>query len=259
MKIGIVGLGLIGGSIYKKCKSLGIEVVGISKSQKGIETDIFDDYSKLKECNLVFVCCHMRDVLKVLKELDLYLTSDTTVCDVCSLKEFVSKGTYGFKFVPTHPMAGTEKSGFENSFAEMFEGAKWVITPVDNTDINELKGFIEKMGAKPVIATPKEHDEAVALISHMPMVISQALFAAVENNDLAKKLASSGFRDMTRLAMSNIDMASDMVNLNHENIQNAILKLYSNVGDLLKEDYAEKISKIKQDREKMYLDGKNVL
>lgn len=97
MKIGIVGLGLIGGSIYKKCKSLGIEVVGISKSQKGIENDIFDDYSKLKDCNLVFVCCHMREVLKVLKELDLYLTSDTMVCDVCSLKEFVSKETYGFK------------------------------------------------------------------------------------------------------------------------------------------------------------------
>ena len=259
MKIGIVGLGLIGGSIYKKCKQIGLEVVGVSKSQSGKENDIYSDYSYLKDCNLVFVCCHMREVLKVLKELELYLNSNTMVCDVCSLKEFVSKQTYGFKFVPTHPMAGTEKSGFDNSFPELFEDAKWVITPVDNTDIKDLKEFIEKMGATPVIATPKEHDEAVAMISHMPMVISQALFAAVDNNDLAKKLASSGFRDMTRLAMSNVDMASDMVNLNHENIQNAILKLYSNVGDLIKENYPEKISKIKIEREKMYIDGKNVL
>jgi len=259
MKIGVVGLGLIGGSIYKKCMQLGLEVVGISKSQSGKERNIYSDYSYLKECNLVFVCSHMREVLKVLKELELYLPQETMVCDVCSLKEFVSKQTYCYKFVPTHPMAGTEKSGFENSFAEMFVDAKWVITPIDNTDITVLKDFIGKMGATHVITTPKEHDEAVALISHMPMVISQALFAVVENNDLAKKLASSGFRDMTRLAMSNVDMASDMVNLNHENIQNAILKLYSNVGNLIKENYPEKISKIQNEREKMYIDGKNVL
>ena len=110
----------------------------------------------------------------------------------------------------------------------------------------------------PIITTPKEHDKAVALISHMPMVLAQALLENIKNNNLAQKLASSGFRDMTRLALSNTEMAKDMVNLNHKNIQESILKLYSVLGDLIK-DYPNKIEDIKFSREKMYKDGKNVL
>lgn len=256
MKIGVVGLGLIGGSIFKALSEFH-EVIGISNSQKNSQENITDDLNALKDCEIVFVATHMNKTIKILDELNEILDEDTIVADVCSLKEFVCQKKYKFNFIPTHPMAGTEKTGFENSFKELFQGAKWVICKKQCPE--NLKKVIEQTGAEIIFASPKEHDEAVALISHMPMVISQALFKSVQNNPLALHLASSGFRDMTRLALSNDEMANDMVNMNYQNIQNSILKLYASVGDLIKNDYKHEICEIKQQRLKMYKDGKNIL
>lgn len=256
MKIGIVGLGLIGGSIFKALSEFH-EVIGISNSQKNSQENITDDLNALKDCEIVFVATHMNKTIKILDELNEILSEDTIVADVCSLKEFVCQKEYKYNFIPTHPMAGTEKTGFENSFKELFQGAKWVICKKQCPE--NLKKVIEQTGAEIIFASPKEHDEAVALISHMPMVISQALFKSVQNNPLALHLASSGFRDMTRLALSSDEMASDMINMNYQNIQNSILKLYASVGDLIKNDYKHEICEIKQQRLKMYKDGKNIL
>lgn len=256
MKIGVVGLGLIGGSIFKALSEFH-EVIGISNSQKNSQDNITDDLNALKDCEIVFVATHMNKTIKILDELNEILDEDTIVADVCSLKEFVCQKEYKFNFIPTHPMAGTEKTSFENSFKELFQGAKWVICKKQCPE--NLKKVIEQTGAEIIFASPKEHDEAVALISHMPMVISQALFKSVQNNPLALHLASSGFRDMTRLALSNDEMANDMVNMNYQNIQTSILKLYASVGDLIKNDYKHEICEIKQQRLKMYKDGKNIL
>jgi len=256
MKIGVVGLGLIGGSIFKSLLALSYDVVGISKSQQGQR--IYSDYKMLKDCNIVFVCSPMNKTLEVLAELESYVDAETIVTDVCSLKEFVSKKKYSYKFVPSHPMAGTEHKGYEHSFAELFNGATWAITPIEDFDYLSLVTLIEKMGAHVVVTSPQKHDEAVAMISHMPMVISQALFSVASENELALKLASSGFRDMTRLALSNEEMAQDMISLNSDNIQNSILKLYSEVGNLMSSDYLANISRIKKQRSVMYKNGKNV-
>ena len=251
MKIGVVGLGLIGGSIFKGLKAKGFDVNGVSKSQQG--EGIYKNYDVLTDCDVVFVCTAMNKTLAVLDELEKYLKPETLVTDVCSLKEFVCKKQRPYNFIPSHPMAGTEHKGFENSFLELFQGAKWAITPAFGTnDLTKLIQIIQTLGAKPVITKPELHDEAVAMISHMPMVISQALFAAASENPLALDLASSGFRDMTRLAMSNTEMAEDMVTMNSRNIEHAILKLYKSVGDLLSSDYNEKIEKIKTERSKMF-------
>ena len=251
MKIGILGLGLIGGSIFKNLKGQGFNVVGISASQHG--DNITSDWSVLTSCNVVFVCTPMNKCLETLDKLDKILFSNTIVTDVCSLKSFVCQKSRNFKFIPSHPMAGTEKNGFENSFPELFNGAKWVITPVFGNDgVNILTDLIQKMGAETLITTPEKHDEAAALISHMPMIISQALFMTTENDELALKMASSGFRDMTRLALSNEEMAVDMFNMNNKNIQTAILKLYKSVGELTHGNYAEKISEIKAKRKEIF-------
>lgn len=255
MKIGIVGLGLIGGSIFKDLIKLGYDVVGVSNSQSG--ANIYKDYSVLKDCEVVFVCSVMNKTLAILDELEKYLSARTIVTDVCSLKNFVCNKQRPYEFIPSHPMAGTEHKGFENSFEGLFCGAKWVITPYYHSERSEesqsvLKKIIEQLGAEMVITTPKEHDEAVALISHMPMVISQAIFKTAENNELAMKIAASGFRDMTRLAMSNTEMANDMVMMNSENIQNAILKLYKSVGDLTNSEYRRQIDEISAKRKDMF-------
>ncbi len=254
MKIGVVGLGLIGGSIYKNLfENKKHDLVGISRSVN--EFNVSNNYESLNGCDIVFVCTPMNVTLSILDKLENILDKNTIVTDVCSLKEFVSKKSYKYKFIPSHPMAGTEHSGWEYAFPDLFEGATWAITPIngaDDSDIEKLKKVIKELGANPLLTTPKEHDAAVALISHMPMVIAQALCKNIENNGLAQSLASSGFRDTTRLALSNTEMANDMVTLNRENIIDAIKILNKNIEYLFDSDYIKEANTIKKFRENLY-------
>lgn len=268
LKIGIVGLGLIGGSIFKALCALKCNVFAVSRSNSTIEKakmycpNVSKSLLILKECDVIFVCTPMNNTIEILNKLNGFLDSKTIVTDVSSLKRFVCKQNYNFNFIPSHPMAGTEFSGFSHSFETLFQNTKWILTPFENTpknDIKKLTGIIEVLGAKTLTTTPEEHDEAVALISHMPMLISQAIFKTAKQNDLALKLASSGFRDTTRLAITNEELAQDMINLNSDNIQESLLKLYSSVGKLLEKDYPKQVREIKNQRESMYLNGKNIL
>lgn len=252
MKVGVVGLGLIGGSIYKRLAAK-YEVIGVSRSVK--TENISDDYSTLKSCNIVFVCTPMNKTLEILDKLENYLDENTVVTDVCSLKEFVSHKSYKFKFIPSHPMAGTEHNGWEHSFAELFEGASWAVTLKDDTDIKDfelLKSVINDLGAETIMTTPREHDRAVALISHAPMLVAQALCKNIENNELAQKLASSGFRDTTRLALSNTEMANDMIVMNNENIKDVVTLLNQNIESILESDYKKSAECIKKFRKELY-------
>lgn len=255
MKIGIIGLGLIGGSLFKELREF-YDVVAVSHSQNGDR--IFKSYEVLKDRDIVFVCTAMNKTLKVLDELENILKPETIVTDVCSLKQFVCNKQRPYNFVPSHPMAGTEHKGFESSFKGLFKGAKWVIIDSYGTkqlsreEIKPLLAIIAQVGAKPIFTTAEEHDKAAAMISHMPMVLAQALMLSAKNNPLALEMASSGFRDMTRLALSNEEMACDMVNMNHKNIEQSILKLYKSIGELLTDDYPKTITEIKKIRSKMY-------
>ena len=255
MKIGVIGLGLIGGSIFKKLSELeGYDVFGVSRSLDGVP-NVSWDYNTLRNCDIVFVCTPMNTVLKILDKLDEILPGTAIVSDVSSLKGFVSKRKYRYKFIPSHPMAGTEKSGWENSFSTLFEGAKWVVTPLDgiiDDKFETLEKVIEDIGAEVIITTPEDHDKAAALISHAPMVIAQALCKTVQDNKLAQTLASSGFRDTTRLALSNPEMAEDMVCLNKENIQRSIEEVSISLDELLSGDYKTQIKKIREFRENLY-------
>lgn len=247
MKIGIIGLGLIGGSLFKDLTKK-YDVIAVSQSQNGDK--IFKSYEVLKDRDLIFVCTPMNKTLAVLDELENYLSPDTVVTDVCSLKKFVSEKQRPYKFIPSHPMAGTEHKGFENSFEGLFKNAKWVLTGEKNDLLLEIIDFV---GAIPIFTTAEKHDEAVAMISHMPMVIAQGLMLAAKENPLALEIASSGFRDMTRLAMSNEEMANDMVTMNHKNIEQSILKLYKAIGELTNGDYPKTIAELKNIRSKMFI------
>ncbi len=254
VKIGVIGLGLIGGSIFKDLKKFGYDVIAVSHSQNG--EGIFKSYDVLKNCQIVFVCTAMNKTLEVLDELEKILPAKTIVTDVCSLKGFVCKKLRPYIFIPSHPMAGTEKKGYENSLEGLFKDATWVLTPFANTSdtsLQQLTKIIQDFGAKPLITSAQKHDEAAALISHMPMLVAQALFLTASENKLALEMASSGFRDMTRLALSNEEMANDMISMNHLNIQDAILRLYKSVGELTCGNYPELISKIKSERAKMFM------
>lgn len=268
MKIGVIGLGLIGGSILKSLSEQGYDVAAVTRNKDTlnraakIANEVSSDISVLKDCDVIFVAVPMSKTLKILEDLEAVLPAEAIVADVCSLKEFVMQKKRPYHFIGTHPMAGTENSGYDSSFAELFEGAKWVLTPpfdMSPVIFAELEVLIEAMGAIPVYADAAEHDAAVAKISHMPMLLAQALFKSVKEDELALELAASGFRDMTRLAMSNVDMAEDMVNMNTKNILKALDDVNLSVQSL-KTDYKNKIINIKEQRSKMYDEnGKNIL
>ena len=267
--IGIVSLGLIGGSLLKALSGKAENICAVTRNPETIKkakqytNNISNDYKTLKNCDIVFVCSPMSETLRVLDELESILPSSAIVADVCSLKEFVTQKKRPYVFVGTHPMAGTENSGFDASFSELFKQAVWVLTPrydlYENKGIDELLNIINILEAKPIFMDPSRHDSAAALISHMPMLVSQALMKAAMDNDDAIKMASSGFRDMTRLAMSNRTMANDMISMNRENIFDAFALLTKHLENLLEDGYFEKLEPICSFRRKMYdAEGKNI-
>ena len=254
MKIGVFGLGLIGGSIFKKLQEVAeYEVIGVSSSV--IAENVTGNINDLVSCDIVFVCTPMNVTIDILEKLDKILPQKTIVTDVCSLKSFLMNRSFGFKFIPSHPMAGTEHNGWEHSFAELFEKAKWVITPISGeiTDGQEiLESVIESMGAKVVITTPEEHDRAVALISNLPLVVAQALCMNIKDNKLAQHIAASGFRDTTRLALSNLEMAQDMFEINHENILASVELLKESLDKLFGGNYKAQAQAIRDFRQNLF-------
>lgn len=269
VKVGIIALGLIGGSILKSISNKGFDIVVVSRNKKTLEkalkyrAETSSDIKDVKDCDIVFVCTPIDKTLETLDALENIVSKNTIVLDVASTKEFVMKKNRPYKFIGSHPMAGTENSGFDASFKELFEGAKWVLIPdskVDDEDIENVKKIIKQTGASIIFVNDKEHDEAMALISHLPMLISQAIFKSVQNNSLALKLASSGFRDMTRLALSNVDMADDMLKYNKANIDKAYTNFLDCVEELKNKNYKSQIEELVKKRGKMYSrEGKNII
>lgn len=266
MKIGIIGLGLIGGSILKNFVETEHKLLAVTRNQStldkitGMVYKCSSDYEILAEADAVFVCTPVHKVLETLDKLENIVSENCIVTDVASVKTFVTQKKRPYQFIPSHPMAGTEHSGYDYSFKELFQGAKWVITPFDCGDCSVLRNLIELTGAKTIVTTAKEHDEAVALISHMPMYISQCLFDVAKDNKLAIQLASSGFRDTTRLAMTDLNLAKDMLAFNGYNIAECLSQFQNKLKELKNEYTDKKLSEIKDLRQKMYSeDGKNII
>lgn len=267
MKIGIISLGLIGGSLFKCLARTQHELYAVTRNKETIKkalkytNNVSDDINILKDCEVVFVASPINKTLEILDELEEIVNLNCIVLDCASVKEFVMKKERPYKFIGSHPMAGTQFSGFDAAFKELFEGAKWVLTPNNATeeDIEKASSIIKSTGAEIIIANAKEHDQAVALISHMPLLLAQALFNSAKDNKLALKLASSGFRDMTRLATSNLEMAQDMRNYNDKNIAKALDMLASSLNLLKNTKDSEIFTDIKSMRSSMYSnEGKNI-
>ncbi len=272
LKIGIIGLGLIGGSIYKCLVEQEFKNIFVNTSNSETIAHVRSEgfvaevgIKVLQDCDVVFVCSPISETFNMVTRV-FEINPSAIIVDVASLKLDILNNVNaleGCKFIGSHPMAGTEHVGFKNSFAELFVGAKWVLTPsnhVGSDEIELIKKLIKICGANSLIMNAQEHDEAVAMISHAPMLIAQGLMGATKENDVALKLAASGFRDMTRLALSNKIMAQDMLTLNKNNIKNALEKVVGEAQKLLQSDYFnENIDKIVDVRKKLYNEaGKNI-
>ena len=179
-KIGIVGLGLIGGSILKKLsqnKNYEIFTVSNSSSKEALKytKNSSNNIKTIKACDIIFVCSSASKTLETFEELNTFLDKTNLVVDVTSFKNNLLNKTFNFNFISSHPMAGTENSGFCASFEELFYGAKWLIEKENEL----LEKIIIDLGATPLKINMDNHDDLCAQISHLPTLLSFLLFARV--------------------------------------------------------------------------------
>ncbi len=220
MRIAIVGLGLIGGSLALKLSEEGYPVWGISRNratcqevlERGALQGCGTDLAQLADFDpqVVVICTPLEQVLVTLAALVPHLSPQTVVSDVGSVKQpIVAPATELWPlFVGGHPMAGKTLQGIQAAEASLFLGRPYVLTPLPQTQpqaIEAMKELVTAVGAEVVLADPKRHDQAVAWISHLPVMIGAGLIAAVGQEEdpdileLARTLASSGFRDTSRV------------------------------------------------------------
>ena len=232
MKIGIVGLGLIGGSLGLDLKAQGQEIIGVSRKTStcntAIEREVVDrastDLSILAEAEIVIICTPIAKIADTLKQLVPHLNSETIVTDVGSVKQPIVTACSQLwsNFIGGHPMAGTTEQGINAAQPNLFTGAAYVFTPTTENafGIDKLKHIAESLGAKPYICSPQVHDAAVAWISHLPVMISASLMSSClgetepEVLKLAQHLASSGFRDTSRVGAGNPELGKMMAQYN---------------------------------------------
>jgi len=242
-RITIIGLGLVGGSLAKliRKRKLPVRLTGTSGHastvrkalrRRMIHEGTMDLRKAVSGSDLVFICTPIRKIIPTLRKIALNLKPGAVITDVGSTKAQIVKeaekimpaGTY---FVGGHPMAGTEHTGIDSSFAELFDGRPWILTVTRKTNRRALSGlekFLKKLKIKVIKLSPEEQDVLVAGISHLPLAVSSSLVSTVagerDKNKFAK-VASSGFRDTTRIASGAPILGADLFTTNRK----AVLKM----------------------------------
>ena len=244
-RLAILGLGLIGGSMAKGLAAKGL---------KDLQLHGYDEnWDSLKDAEKsgVFVKVHRRvedavagaalvvlaapvaAIADLLVQIAPHLEPGATVIDTGSTKGEVLRWAKdalpdSVDFVGTHPMAGKEEQGFRNSSADLFNGAVWCICPsarASEESINSVIGLVTLLGASAVFIDPDEHDQYAAAVSHLPLMMSSALFQLCRHSiawEDMSLLAASGFKDMTRLASGDALMARDILLTNTRAIEHWI-------------------------------------
>jgi arogenate dehydrogenase (NADP+) len=258
MKIGIVGLGLIGGSLAYDLKQQNHYVIGVSRQQitcqKALERGIVDqadlNLAILQEAELIFICTPIALIIPLLKSLSAQLNPQTIITDVGSVKSSIvySATKLWANFIGSHPMAGTAEQGIDAIQPNLFNHAPCVITPVTKTvpsAIITVTQIWESLGCQVIRTQPEIHDQAVAWISHLPVMISANLINSCSQfNDLsvvelAQKIASSGFRDTSRVGGGNVELGLMMAQYNKEYLLSCLHNYQDNLTNLIQVIEAE--------------------
>lgn len=231
--ISIIGLGLIGGSLAKAFRHefTNLRIYAVDNcteslrlaEREGVLNKGFNNCcEEIWNSDIIFICTPVSKTIEYVNELSSKIKKGSILTDVASTKGELFNYIDGLAspplFVGGHPMAGTEKSGYINSIAHMFENAYYVLTPTKSSSedaISTLEKFLRKIGALPIVVSSREHDTVTGCISHVPHIIASALVSLAKNNEnsqgLVKLLAAGGFKDITRIASSNPSMWEDVV------------------------------------------------
>ena len=290
-KVTLIGIGLIGSSIARVIKrdKIARHLVAVAKSKKTIDTVLklgiadsvtLDLSEAVKDADMVMLCSPLGTYKKIMREIGPNLKRGCILTDVGSVKGCVFEDIeieklLGVNLVPAHPVAGTEYSGPEAGFVELFEGRWCVITPdktASKESIEKICKLWEAAGSNVEIMDPNHHDQIMAMTSHLPHLISYTIVGTA--TDLEKSLVSEvvkysagGFRDFTRVAASDPTMWGDIMIKNKEAVLEILQRFNEDLTALqrairwdeydLIHDFFSKTRKIRKEviqakQEKMY-------
>ena len=234
----IIGVGLIGSSLARAIREydLAEKIYGLDTSKTNLEkcnelailSEAADSLGSFSEqFNLVIICSPLSTYKSIFASLNTYITQDTFVTDVGSTKmsvirDFKETVTNSFiQFLPSHPIAGLEKSGAEFGFSQLFANRFCIITPINtnNDTINVIKQFWTAIGMQVETMDAEHHDRVLAMTSHIPQLIAYSIVATASElethiRDEVIKYSAAGFRDFTRLAGSDPIMWRDIYSMN---------------------------------------------
>lgn len=270
-QVTIVGCGLLGGSFAQAVRRAGlanqITACGGTRSpQAALERGVIDavettldeqndeqnDEQKICEADLIFLAAPIGGIIDFLKTRGARLKSGAIITDAGSTKMEICRTATAclpqhVTFIGGHPMAGSEHTGVEFARADLFERATWALMENFNGEqatLEKLETLVRKIGARPLRTTPEKHDEAVALISHLPQLLATTLAGLLASHDstdegdsalkldLARRLAATGWRDMTRLAGSSWSVWRDIVITNQPQITTALNAMIAELEEL---------------------------
>jgi prephenate dehydrogenase len=249
-KIGVVGLGLIGGSIALAARELWPTALVIGVDNKDVlETAMrlhaidvaADDLIVLAEADVVILAAPVRQNLAILEELDENVRTPAVITDVGSTKRAIVDAARAlpprFTFVGGHPLGGAAASGLEHARPDLFKGRPWLFTPTSDAAgaaVEKLLTFAQAFGAEPQLIGVEAHDRVLAFLSHLPQLTASALMYAVGEavGDEGLALAGRGLVDTTRLASSSAEIWQDIAMTNADEIGQALDTLIALLEDL---------------------------
>ena len=244
-RVGIVGLGLIGGSIALAAREIWPAALVIGVDRKDVleramilhAIDVAaDDAVVLAEADLVILAAPIQQNLEILRELPENVTGSAVVTDTGSTKRAVVEAAAALPdrltFVGGHPLGGAARGGIEHARPDMFSGRPWLFTPKKEHDaqaLEKLKSFVSGLGAVPQILSPEDHDRLLAFISHLPQLTVSALMHVVGEaaREEGMRLSGRGLQDTTRLASSPADIWKEVCATNADEIGSALDALIS--------------------------------
>lgn len=255
-KIGIVGLGLIGGSIALAARQLWPKALVIGVDNKDVlETAMrlhaidvaADDLIVLAEADLVILAAPVKTNIALLEELDENVRQPAVITDTGSTKRGIVEAAGAlparFTFIGGHPLAGAAQGGLEHARPDLFSGRPWLLTPAVQSSgrpdaggagIDKLTDFVAALGAVPRLVGVREHDRLLAFLSHLPQLTASTLMQVVgdEVGLEGLALAGRGLADTTRLASSPPDIWRDIAATNADEIGSALDALIARLQDL---------------------------
>lgn len=244
-RIGIVGLGLIGGSIALAAREIwpAALVIGVDRKdvlERAMQLHAIDvaadDAVVLAEADIVILAAPIQQNLEILRDLPDNVTGSAVVTDTGSTKRAIVEAAAAlpdrFTFVGGHPLGGAARGGIDHARPDMFSGRPWLFTPKKGHDpqaLDKLKSFVSGLGAVPQILSPDEHDRLLAFISHLPQLTVSALMHVVGEaaREEGLSLSGRGLQDTTRLASSPSDIWKEVCATNADEIGSALDALIS--------------------------------